>query len=181
VIGLRGRKHLTDEEADHLIQAVETIRGGLERVMDLHGRDRKPLTAARDRREQPDVARSPSAVFTHSSRPDAGSGSPRGRNVQPPSLRQEQKAAFGPRQFDDTQLEPYAWSAFSQIRDFDSNDMYALTAPVRNAYNSADVVIVANQASPATLYGRPQEYRDKTQSGQKTECFLSFKFRLNHS
>lgn len=54
---------------------------------------------------------------------------------------------------------------------FDSSDKYALTSPMKDAYMGADVVIVAGRASSATLYGRPQAYRDKLAAKQGTRMF----------
>lgn len=54
---------------------------------------------------------------------------------------------------------------------FDPKDKYALTRPMKEAYIGADVVIVASLASAATLYGRPQPYRDKLAAKQGTRMF----------
>lgn len=54
---------------------------------------------------------------------------------------------------------------------FDPQNLYALTKPAEMAYVAADVVIAASMASSASLYGRPQAFRDMLQRKEKVRLF----------
>jgi len=51
------------------------------------------------------------------------------------------------------------------------DDLYALTKPMENAYVGADVVIAATNASQASVYGRPEEYRAMMVKGGTSRMF----------
>jgi len=54
---------------------------------------------------------------------------------------------------------------------WDAKDLYAITEPAQEAYCGADVVIAAGMSSSATLYGRPQKFRDLVRKTKKARLF----------
>lgn len=59
-------------------------------------------------------------------------------------------------------VQPDGWKAGSP---------YALTPPMEGAFCGADVVIAAGMRSSATLYGRPQPFRDLMERHEKVRLF----------
>jgi hypothetical protein len=55
---------------------------------------------------------------------------------------------------------------------WDPSDVYALTDPVKKAYMGADVVISATFSSNSACYGRPQEFREVIDRGEKYRLFF---------
>jgi leucyl aminopeptidase (aminopeptidase T) len=54
---------------------------------------------------------------------------------------------------------------------FDPENVYALTRPVSQAFMGADVVIAATRSSGSSVYGRPQEFRDKLNRADGVRMF----------